>query len=101
MEPNEFVQVLSENGQIPSMVGEVARNKALAIVLGRAEVTDTNGNKVDLAEFTAVDNGDEDGENIFEEVVETAEAAEASDAEAAEVADAEVAEKPAKKSKKK
>lgn len=93
MEPNEFVQVLSENGQIPSMVGEVARNKALAIVLGRAEVTDTNGNKVDLAEFTAVDN-DEDGENIFEEVVETADAAEAEE-EAAE------AEKPAKKSKKK
>jgi trigger factor len=98
MEPNEFVQVLSENGQIPSMVGEVARNKALAIVLGRADVTDTNGKKVDLAEFTAVDNGDEDGENIFEEVVETADAAEAE--EAAEATEAE-AEKPAKKSKKK
>ena len=73
MDPNEFVQVLSENGQIPSMVGEVARNKALAIVLGKADVTDTNGNNVDLSEFTAVDDDEEDGENVFDEVVETAE----------------------------
>src|SRR5690606_32066887 len=31
MEPSEFVQVLSQNGQIAGMAGEVARNKALAI----------------------------------------------------------------------
>ncbi|MFF9562689.1 trigger factor [Leifsonia sp. NPDC014704] len=54
MDPNEFVKILSENGQIPSMVGEVARNKALAIVLGKVKVVDTNGNPVDLAEFTAI-----------------------------------------------
>jgi trigger factor len=59
MDPNEFVKVLSENGQIPSMVGEVARNKALAIVLGKAVVTDSNGKKVDLAEFTAISDDDE------------------------------------------
>jgi trigger factor len=74
MDPNEFVKILSENGQIPSMVGEVARNKALAIVLGKAEVTDSNGAKVDLSEFTALPDDEEDGENVFEEVVETAEA---------------------------
>jgi trigger factor len=60
MEPNEFVQVLSENGQIPQMVGEVARNKALAIVLGKAVVTDTNGKTVDLTEFVAVDDVPDD-----------------------------------------
>jgi trigger factor len=54
MDPSEFVQALSSNGQIPSMVAEVARNKALAIALGKAEVVDTNGKKVDLTEFTAV-----------------------------------------------
>jgi trigger factor len=60
MDPSEFVQALSSNGQIPSMVAEVARNKALAIVLGKAEVVDSNGAKVDLAEFTAVvDDADE------------------------------------------
>lgn len=58
MEPNEFVKVLSENNQIPSMVGEVARNKALAIVLGKAVVKDSDGRAVDLSEFTAVP-GDE------------------------------------------
>ncbi|MEO7016619.1 MAG: trigger factor [Leifsonia sp.] len=96
MDPNEFVKVLSENGQIPSMVGEVARNKALAIVLGKATVTDANGKKVDLSEFTALPEDEEDGENIFEEVVETADAAEAEEA-AAEVPAAEEAEKPKKK----
>ena len=54
MDPNEFVQILSQNGQIPAMVGEVARNKALAIALGKAKVADAAGNAVDLSEFTAV-----------------------------------------------
>ena len=53
MDPSEFVQTLNTNGQIPSMVAEVARNKALAIALGKAEVVDSNGKPVDLAEFTA------------------------------------------------
>jgi trigger factor len=62
MDPNEFVQVLSENGQIPAMVGEVARNKALAIALGKAKVTDAAGNAVDLSEFTAVPDAEEASE---------------------------------------
>ena len=59
MDPNEFVQILSQQGQIPAMVGEVARNKALAIALGKAKVTDAEGNAVDLSEFTAVSDADE------------------------------------------
>ncbi|MCD2442357.1 trigger factor [Agromyces sp. SYSU K20354] len=59
MDPNEFVQILSQQGQIPAMVGEVARNKALAIALGKAKVTDAAGNAVDLSEFTAVSDADE------------------------------------------
>jgi len=54
MEPNEFVQALDQSGQIPAMVGEVARNKALAILLGKAKVVDTDGKTVDLKEFAAV-----------------------------------------------
>jgi trigger factor len=53
MEPSEFIKVLDENGQIPGMVGEVARGKALATVLGKATVVDTDGNAVDLSAFTA------------------------------------------------
>jgi trigger factor len=61
MEPGEFIQVLSQNGQIPGMVGEVARGKALARVLAKATVKDTAGNVVDLSAFTATPDEDEDG----------------------------------------
>ncbi|PPF62812.1 trigger factor [Clavibacter michiganensis] len=60
MEPNEFVQALDQSGQIPAMVGEVARNKALAILLGKAKVVDTDGKTVDLKEFAAVVSDPED-----------------------------------------
>lgn len=62
MEPNEFIKVLSENNQIGQMVGEVGRNKALAVVLGKVKVTDTDGNPVDLTSFTAVPGDDDSAE---------------------------------------
>ncbi|QYH35858.1 trigger factor [Salinibacterium sp. M195] len=58
MEPGEFIQVLDKNGQIPSMVAEVARSKALAVVLSKAKVVDSKGKSVDVSAFTAVANGD-------------------------------------------
>ncbi|WP_243064722.1 trigger factor [Humibacter sp. RRB41] len=60
MDPNEFVTALGENGQIPQMVGEVTRNKTIAVLLGRAVVKDTNGKPVDLSEFAAVPDSTED-----------------------------------------
>ncbi|MGO4594017.1 trigger factor [Leifsonia sp. 2TAF2] len=92
MDPNEFVKILSENGQIPSMVGEVARNKALAIILGKVKVVDSNGKPVDLAEFTAIADGDEASEPTSDEATDSDEAAE--EAPAAEA-------KPKKRSTKK
>jgi trigger factor len=53
MEPGEFIKVLDENGQIPGMIGEVARGKALATVLSKAKVVDTAGKEVDITPFTA------------------------------------------------
>ena len=53
MEPGEFIQVLDQNGQIPSMIGEVARAKALATVLDKAKVVDSKGKAVDISAFTA------------------------------------------------
>ena len=52
MEPTEFIQSLDQNGQIPSMVGEVARSKSLSVALAQVTVKDTKGKKVDLSEFT-------------------------------------------------
>jgi trigger factor len=51
MEPGEFIKVLDENGQIPSMIGEVARGKTLALILEKANVVDTKGKKVDVTPF--------------------------------------------------
>ncbi|MET4783120.1 trigger factor [Glaciihabitans sp. UYNi722] len=53
MEPGEFIKVLDQNGQIPGMIGEVARGKALAIILSKAKVVDSNGAAVDISEFAA------------------------------------------------
>ena len=60
MEPGEFIKVLDENGQIPGMIGEVARGKTLAAVLGKAKVVDTAGTPVDITPFTASVTGSDD-----------------------------------------
>nr|WP_298987985.1 trigger factor [uncultured Micrococcus sp.] len=51
MDPNQFAMMLDQAGQIPMIMGEVRRRKALAEVLKHAEVTDTEGNAVDLTAF--------------------------------------------------
>lgn len=51
MEPNQFAQIIDQSGQVPMMVSEVRRRKALAVVLGQAEVVDSEGNKIDLSDF--------------------------------------------------
>lgn len=51
MDPNQFAQIIDQSGQVPMMVSEVRRRKALAVVLGQATVTDTAGNAVDLSDF--------------------------------------------------
>jgi trigger factor len=53
MEPGEFIKVIDQNGQIPGMVGEVARSKALSVALSKAKVVDSKGKAVDLTAFTA------------------------------------------------
>ncbi|WP_166786992.1 trigger factor [Cryobacterium sinapicolor] len=103
MDPSEFVQALSGNGQIPSMVAEVARNKALAIALGKAEVVDSNGDSVDLSEFVAIADeasdvaSDEDDDEIAEDDSDAAEVEAEVDAEVEAIKAAEAkAEKAAK-----
>ncbi|MFG2191635.1 trigger factor [Streptomyces sp. NPDC048639] len=81
MSPDQFAQAVVEGGQVPMLVGEVARGKALAVVVEAATVKDTNGEVVDL------DDEDETGETVqagaegesgaSEEAAEPAKAAEA------------------------
>ncbi len=56
MSPNEFIQLIDKNGQVPAFVQEVARRKALTVVLEHAEVSDSKG-KLDNATLVG---GDED-----------------------------------------
>jgi trigger factor len=58
------------------MVAEVRRRKALAVVLGQAEVTDSEGNKVDLSDFVRP-GGEEASTEAAEEAAEEAGATEA------------------------
>ncbi|WP_405582664.1 trigger factor [Streptomyces sp. NBC_01092] len=72
MSPDQFAQAVVEGGQVPLLVGEVARGKALAVVVEKAVVKDTNGEVIDL-----------DDEDEVEQATETVEAAEGTaDAEA-------------------
>ncbi len=48
MAPDQFAQQIVQNGQVPVLVSEVVRGKALALVLERAVVTDASGTPVDL-----------------------------------------------------
>ena len=63
MQPQEFAEVLQQNGQLPGVIAEVTRSKALAVVLGKAKVVDTNGKEVDLSDFAATAD-DEDGFDV-------------------------------------
>lgn len=84
MSPQDFVEALQQNGQLPALVGEVARNKALAIALGRVVVVDTDGKAVDLTGFVAAESETDDEavaeEEVVEEAVEIADAAADADA---------------------
>ncbi|WP_150460016.1 trigger factor [Nesterenkonia ebinurensis] len=67
MEPNQFAQMLDQAGQVPMIMGEVRRRKALAKVLELAKVSDTEGNEVDLTEFVTPaeeQEGEQDNEAV-------------------------------------
>ncbi|GHJ37606.1 trigger factor [Streptomyces sp. TS71-3] len=60
MTPDQFAQAVVEGNQVPMLVGEVARGKALAVVVQAATVKDTNGEIVDLSdEEDAAEGGEE------------------------------------------
>ncbi|MFJ2016154.1 trigger factor [Streptomyces nodosus] len=72
MSPDQFAQAVVEGGQVPMLVGEVARGKALAMVVEAATVKDTNGEIVDLDD----EDEDEAEAGTTEAAKDSAEAAE-------------------------
>ena len=54
MPPQEFANEIVKAGNLPLLVADIRRNKALAEVLETATITDASGNPVDLAALTGV-----------------------------------------------
>jgi trigger factor len=52
MAPQEFANQLVEAGNLPALMADVRRNKALAAVLQEAKITDEAGRAVDLSALT-------------------------------------------------
>ncbi len=75
MDPNAFAKAVDEAGQVPAMVSEVARRKALAVVLEKAVVKDASGREIDLSTLFS-----NDAEEPDEELQEAAPAARPSSA---------------------
>ena len=48
MDPNQLIQRYLETGTLPALVAEVARGKALALVVEKAEVVDASGRPLEL-----------------------------------------------------
>ncbi|MBD9703266.1 trigger factor [Streptomyces sp. ID01-12c] len=74
MSPDQFAQAVVQNNQVQLLVGEVARGKALALVVESSTVKDTNGEIVDL------DDDEEETEGSAAATEETPAAAEATEA---------------------
>jgi trigger factor len=75
MSPDQFASELVQSNQVPLLMGEVLRGKALAVVLEAATVTDTSGRPVDLEALREDADEDIDQVQTIEYVGEPDEAA--------------------------
>ncbi|MEO2132230.1 MAG: trigger factor [Microbacterium sp.] len=92
MSPQDFVNAIQQGNQLPAMVGEVARSKALVHALRDVKIVDTTGAAVDLSAHLILG---EDEAEAEEEVVEEAQGIADAAADADEIIEAE--EEPAPK----
>ena len=81
MDPNQFAQAIDSQGQIPAMVGEVARRKALAEVLDGTVVKDTNGEVIDLDALVPGDDDEADDLDEIEDIEDIETSDDAADAD--------------------
>ncbi|MCH1883428.1 trigger factor [Agrococcus sp. ARC_14] len=74
MGPQELVQSLEQNGQLPVLLGDILRGKTLSTLLGRVTVVDDKGETVDLTDFLPPVESDEVGEDDVEAAIRETEA---------------------------
>jgi trigger factor len=95
MQPQEFIEVLQQNNQLQAMFGEVARSKAIGVLLGKVEVVDTTGAPVDISEFVVANDPADVADEETDEPVETVASAELDTVVEAETLVDEAADEPA------
>jgi trigger factor len=67
MAPQEFATQVMQGGNLPALVADVRRNKALADVLERAQIKDSSGNPVDLDALAGAVGETPDDDDLAEE----------------------------------
>lgn len=74
MEPQQFIEMIGQSGQVPALVADVARSKATALALRQVEVKDEAGNVLDLTPFIGSDETDaaqaEAEQKIFDQALQ-------------------------------
>lgn len=101
VQPQQLAEYLTQNNQLPAIVSEVLRSKALNLVVGHVTVKDESGNEIDVEAVQRELNG-ETGETVQAEAAdgtETDETAEDAGEEPAQTAEDAAEEAPAAEAK--
>ncbi|PJK22321.1 trigger factor [Mycolicibacterium goodii] len=78
LEPQQLIQILQQNNQLPAMFADVRRGLTIAAVVHAATVTDTDGNVIDTTEFFGP-SGEQATEDSTDENADAAEGESAED----------------------
>ncbi|RAY10695.1 trigger factor [Actinomadura craniellae] len=76
VQPQQLAQHLTDSGQIPALVSEVLRSKALNLLVENVKIKDESGTELDLEALRREINGEPAAEEATEEAAEEAEEAE-------------------------
>lgn len=71
--PQQLAQYLTENNQIPALVAEVLRTKALNLIVEHVKITEESGAELDLEKIRKELNGETETEEVAEAAEEAAE----------------------------
>ncbi|MBX6767322.1 MAG: trigger factor [Actinomadura rubrobrunea] len=91
--PQQLAQYLTENNQLPAVVNEVLRNKALNLVVEHITIKDESGNKLDVEAIQRELSGEPPRAESEEEAEETSETETSAESSSTETAEAEQADK--------
>lgn len=65
--PQQLMQLLQQNNQLPAVLADVRRGKVLAAVVTAAAVSDTDGNAIDTTEFFGAEPSEQAASDVDDE----------------------------------